>query len=237
MDWATPVGALLACTVAVAVSSVELLIRYAPRNLREIFFCRHYVGFAALNAIFCLAVFLVLPELTEHVRFGDTSIDLLQRPYMRGLFAGFGYLVIARSSIMDFTQKGQTVGVGFDYLYSTCSAYLLRHHNSRIVSRLRQEFTALYSKKNYKNPVAYLNAFEVVVQGQPSEIRESAHNEIANSLRGKPSKLVACQGIYLVLRDLMSDSVVVEQAIAQAEGEVPGDQMAEEHYLKLTQQT
>jgi hypothetical protein len=113
VDWTYWGYAAVAILIAVSLSSLELLTKYRTRKLGEIFLSRYYLLFALLNALFCFLVYWAVPYLKMQI--DSNFVSAGDPPLVHALVAGFGYLVIARTSLLDIrTQAGKPVGVGFD---------------------------------------------------------------------------------------------------------------------------
>jgi hypothetical protein len=101
----------------------------------------------------------------------------LSQPLWRALVAGFGYLLIVRTSIADFTFRGETVGTGLDFAYKRMSQYLLRHHKLELHRKLREDFGRVY-KGNAEDPVVFLGAAEFLIAQAPGADRDEMNSKI-----------------------------------------------------------
>lgn len=209
-DWASPV---VAVAIAVILSSVELLTKYQERNFREIFFSGPYLAFASLNAIFCLIVYFALPGLGTVALEPTLAAKLDSTPIVRAVAAGLGYLLIARSSILDLTVKGATLGVGFDGIYNSISQFLLRHHSKQINKKIRDGFTGAFNR-SADEPLAFLQAARLLV-GQDSDTERKNSERLRLMMTGEPMADQLCLSLYSLIRDLTIDEA---DAKAQIEG-------------------
>ena len=209
-DWVFPV---VAVAIAVTLSSVELLTKYQERNFREIFSSGPYLAFACLNAIFCLVVYYALPGLGTVALEPSLATKLELHSMLRAVAAGLGYLVIARSSIIDLTVKGATLGVGFDGIYNSISQFLLRHHSKQINKKIRDGFAATYNRLAGE-PLAFLQSARLLVS-QDSEVEQKNSERLRLMLTGEPTGDQLCLSLYRLIRDLTTDEA---DAKAQIEG-------------------
>lgn len=212
---------LVAVTIAVVASSMELLSKYQARSFREIFFSPYYLLFAFLNALFCLIVYWALPYLGG-IMVRDELLPSLENPLVRAIIAGLGYLVIARSSLLDITIRGQTVGVGFDGIYSTMAQYLLRHHDMRLRKKMRDEFLRAFSYYRTR-PHVFLGAVKLLLPQLDIEDKEEVEGALARLKEGKASSVDFCFGLYLLLREYIGGAESVEALLTQVEEEIKSD--------------
>ncbi len=210
VEWTAPV---VAVAIAVTLSSVELLTKYQERNFREIFFSGPYLAFAGLNSIFCLVVYYALPGLGTVALEPTLATKLDQAPMVRAVAAGLGYLLVARSSILDLTVKGATLGVGFDGIYNSISQFLLRHHSKQINKKIRDGFAACYDRSP-DEPLAFLQAARLLVS-QDSESEQKSSERLRLMVTGEPAADQLCLSLYRLIRDLTIDE---SDAKAQIEG-------------------
>lgn len=219
MDLAFWGFALLAVAIAVFFSSLELVDRYEARKLREIFVSRYYVAFAFLNALLCFLVYWALPYVGEAM-VPDTGLSTaLDWPLGRALVAGLGYLLIVRTSIADFTFRGETVGTGLDFAYKVMSDYLLRHHRQELRRKLREDFGKAYQGGG-EDPVIFLGAAEFLMTQVPQAERADVDSKVGVALRGNPPRDVLCLTLYQIIRDLTEDAEDAQTEIERKRGEI-----------------
>lgn len=212
---------LIAVIIAVVASSMELLSKYQARSFQEIFFSPYYIFFALLNALFCGIVYWALPYLGG-VLVRSELLPSLENPLVRAIVAGLGYLVLARTSLLDITIRGQTIGVGFDGIYSTLAQYLLRHHDMRIRSKIRKEFLTVFSRYRAK-PHVFLGAVKLLFPQLDIEDREEAEEALARLKEGKANPIDFCFGLYLLLREYTEGAESAETLLSQVEEAIDSD--------------
>lgn len=212
---------LVAVIIAVVASSMELLSKYQARSFREIFFSPYYILFALLNAFFCLIVYWALPHIGGVVVRSEL-LPSLENPLVRAIVAGLGYLIIARSSLLDITIRGQTVGVGFDGIYSTMAQYLLRHHDMRLRRKMRDEFLRAFSRYKTK-PHVFLGAVKLLFPQLDIEDREEVEETLARLKEGRANLADFCFGLYLILREYTDGAESVETLLSQVEEAIESD--------------
>lgn len=162
MDWNFWGCAALAVLIAVFLSSIELLTKYQTRNVWEIFYSWYYLGFALLNAVFCFLVYLALPFLK--IEINSNVVSLGEQPLLRAIVAGLGYLVIARTSILDIkTPSGEPVGVGFDAVYNGLAEYLLSFHAKWVKKKIRDDFFQVFQGDQIDEPLVFLSAIKFII--------------------------------------------------------------------------
>jgi len=191
---------LVAVSIAVTFSSVELLTKYQSRSLREIFLSPYYLGFALLNAFFCFLVYWGLPAL-GNLAIKSDLLTTLKGPLVRAITAGLGYLVIARASILDIRVRGETLGVGFDGIYNAIAQYLLRHHNQGLRRQLRTDFSEIYRELPTDAPVFFLGAARLLPVQAEGDEKQRMEDELRLSLTGKPAADRLCFSLYLLIRN------------------------------------
>jgi hypothetical protein len=209
--------ALLAVTIALVLSSVELLTRYRSRNLREIFRSRHYVFFAALNAASCFLVYLAIPHLSN-LTVSAPFTAKLDNGLIRAIVAGLGYLVIARLSILDITAKdGTTYGVGFDGIYHALAEYLLDHHRRQMRKGIRDDFGALYLSGSNTETGAFKRAATMAKAGLSTPDEQRAFDDRLNLAESNfPSAANPdeyCFTVYQLIRDYTTGAIEARQRI------------------------
>ncbi|SRR6266404_1055770 len=191
----------LAIFIAVLLSSIELLTKYEARTLREIFYSVYYFGFVTLNALFCFLFYCALPHLSGVIikseLFSSTS-----NPLVRSIAAGLGYLVIARTSILDLKtpRSNQTLGVGFDAIYNSLAQYLLRQHSKSVREKMRGDFGVLYTSDN-DDPIVFLGSVTRLIQQANTEERKTIEDKLDLALSGEPPSNDLCFSLYLIIRD------------------------------------
>lgn len=218
MSLAEGVAPIVAVAIAVTFSSVELLTKYQERNFREIFSSGPYLAFAGLNALFCLVVYYVLPGLGSVALEPALAARLESHSMVRAVSAGLGYLVIARSSIIDLTVKGATLGVGFDGIYNSISQFLLRHHSKQINKRIRDGFAATYTRQAGE-PLAFLQSARLLVS-QDSEVEQKNSERLRLMLTGEPTGDQLCLSLYRLIRDLTTDEADARSQIEGSRSEI-----------------
>lgn len=189
---------LLACAIAVLLSSVELITRYETRSLGEIFKTPYYLGFAVLNAFFCFVVYWSLPYINKVIISSQLATHL-EGPLIRALVAGLGYLAIARSSLLDLKVRGETLGVGFDAVYNGIAHYLLRRHNLHLHRRMRDDWMPVYRSLD---PTAAPIIFLATARSLASQRGDQSGNDkIKLLLSGKQPRGDVSYGLYEVIRN------------------------------------
>jgi hypothetical protein len=119
-----------------------------------------------LNAVFSFLVYWALPLLKIDIDSKPFLLD--QQPLLRAIVAGFGYLVIARTSLLDIkTKTGEHIGVGFDAIYNGVAKYILNFHALQLKKKVREDFKAVQGTA----PTAFLGAMKVLI-GQASTPEE-----------------------------------------------------------------
>jgi|YelNatPaOPRAMG01_1025707.scaffolds.fasta_scaffold09384_3 hypothetical protein len=220
-DFQTLFGGLLAVIIAIVASSMELLSKYQARTFREIFFSPYYLFFALLNAVFCAVVYWALPYIGG-VLVRSELLPSLENPLVRAIVAGLGYLVIARTSLLDITIRGQTVGIGFDGIYSALAQYLLRHHELRLREKMRDDFLKAFSRYR-ERPHIFLGAVRLLLPQLDMEDREEAEANLARLKSGQPSVIDFCFGLYLLLREYTEGAEGAEALLSQMEKALKSD--------------
>jgi hypothetical protein len=213
---------LLACAIAVSFSSIELLTKYESRSLREIFGTRYYLGFAALNCFFCFIVYWSLPYLGKVVVTSQVA-TYLEGPLIRAITAGFGYLALARTSILDIKIRGETVGVGFDAIYNGLAQYLLRHHSRQLSQAIRDEFSRVYRQVT-DAPLVMLATARLLVSQLDQNESQKGRDQINLSLAGNPPPNIMCLSLYIVIRSCTLDAVSAQNAILNTQTDLANDQ-------------
>jgi hypothetical protein len=193
---------LLAALIAVVVSSFELLTRYQARSLREIFRSGYYWGFAFLNGLFGFGVYWALPSLGNVVIKSD-FLPSVQPPLPRAVIAGLGYLLIARTSVLDITYRGQTRGVGLDVFYQTAANYLLGHHSRRLREALREDFWQVYTDVE-NDPIVFLATTEFLLAQLDANERQEIQDQLQLALSGEPPSDILCLSLYILIRNMTS---------------------------------
>lgn len=194
---------LLASFIAVVFSSVELLTKYQARGLREIFLSWHFVGIAVLNALFCFLVYWAFPFLGS-IAIKSDLLSSMNQPLSRALIAGLGYLLIARTSILDITVRGETLGVGLDAAYKVVAQYLLRHHSLGMRRKIRRDFHAVY-KGQPNDAIVFLGAAQLLM-AQLSDAEKTEFEKSRNlALHGQPPADALCLTLYVLIRDYAAD--------------------------------
>jgi hypothetical protein len=129
--------------------------------------CSDYLWFASLNALFCLLVYLAVPFLK--IEINSNLVSLGDQPLLREIVAGLGYLVIARTSLLDIrTAAGEPVGVGFDIVYNGVAQYLLSFHAKWIKKKIRDDFFRVFLVEEKHEPLVFLRAIKIII-GQASQ--------------------------------------------------------------------
>ncbi len=220
-DIETVLCGLIAIAIAVVASSMELLSKYQARSLREIFFSPYYLLFALLNALFCALVYWALPYLGS-ILVRSEFLPSLENPLVRAIVAGLGYLVIARTSLLDITVRGQTVGIGFDAIYTTTAQYLLRHHDMRLRQKIRDDFMKAFALYR-ASPHVFLGAIKLLMPQLDIESREEAEATLARLRAGQPSLMDFCFGLYLLLREYAGGAESAASLLFQVEEAMKSD--------------
>lgn len=213
---------VLAVSIAVLATSGELLSKYPTRSLREIFYSRYYFGLVVLNAFFCAVFYAFLPNLSGLVVDSQASGSISENPGVRALVAGLGYLVLARTSVMDVKFRGETFGVGGDAIYNACAQYVLRRLLLSINRNIREEW-----RKNYEGPgkdeqVTFLQAIETLCSQKNPEEKSRLQDSIALIIKnGQPGdEGGVCLGLYTLIRDNTEDAAEANTEITKARGEL-----------------
>jgi hypothetical protein len=214
MDWSLWLYGVLAVTIAVVLSSVELLTKYQSRNLREIFFSRYYGLFALLNAVFCCLVYAVLPHLSKAVVNTELAAALGDGP-SRALTAGLGYLLIARLSFLDITTRsGETYGAGFDGIYNAFAQYLLRHHSGQMRKAIRDDFFTVFKPGSGAEEQVFTNAANLLYKqmeaAQQAEFKERLDLALAGDAGTEAER---CLPLYELIRNYTTGNAEAEDLI------------------------
>jgi hypothetical protein len=117
------------------------------------------------------------------------------------VIAGLGYLLIARSSILDVTVKGTTRGLGLDIAYQTMAEFLLGHHRRRIRRALRKDFMQVYTNSP-DDPIVFLAATELLLTQTEGNERQEVEDKLTLALQGNPPADALCLLLYLLIRDM-----------------------------------
>jgi hypothetical protein len=212
VDWTFLGCAALAVLIAVSLSSVELLTKYQTRNVQEIFCSWYYVGFALLNALFCFLVYLALPFLK--IEINSNLVSLGEQPLIRAIVAGLGYLVIARTSVLDIkTPSGEPVGVGFDVVYNGLAQYLLGFHAKWVKKKIRDDFFKVFQGDQIDEPLVLLSATKfIIAQASTADEQSSLSNklDLGKELPGADY----CFYLYQLIRDNSPDVADATKQIA-----------------------
>jgi uncharacterized membrane protein len=108
-----------------------------------------------LNAVFCFLVYWALPLLKIDINSKPLSLE--DHPLIRALVAGFGYLVIARTSFLDLkTSTGEPIGLGFDFIYSGLAKYILNFHAKELKAKLYEDFKTVFRVDQANAPIVFL---------------------------------------------------------------------------------
>ncbi len=210
-DFQTILGCLLAVIIAIVASSMELMSKYQARTIGEIFFSPYYFFFVLLNAVFCTLVYWALPYISG-ILVRSEFLPSLENPLVRAITAGLGYLVIARTSLLDINIRGQTVGIGFDGIYSTLAQYLLRHHDLRLRRKMWEDFQKAFS--SYP-PHIFLGAVKLLMRQLSEYDREEFETTLARLKSGQPKSLDFCYGLYILLREYTEGREGAEAFLSQ----------------------
>jgi hypothetical protein len=171
--------------------------------MSEIFRSEYYWGFALLNGLFGFGVYWALPSL-GNVAIKSDLLPSVQQPLPRAVIAGLGYLLIARTSVLDITYRGQTRGVGLDVFYQTAANYLLSHHSRRIREGLRRDFRQVYTGDE-NDPAVFLATTEfLLTQVDDANERQEIQDEVQLSLAGEPPPDTLSLTLYILIRDMTS---------------------------------
>lgn len=198
MDWTFWGCAALSVIISVSLSSVELLTKYQSRNLGEIFWSWYYLWFALLNALFSFVVYWSLPVLK--VEINSNLVSLGDQPLVRAIVAGLGYLVIARTSILDIkTKTGEPVGVGFDVIYNGVAQYLLGFHAKWVKKKMRDDFFEVFGDQA-DEPLVFLGATKfIIAQASTADEQRSLSDRL--DLCRDLSATDYCFYLYNLIRD------------------------------------
>jgi hypothetical protein len=222
----------LAVLIALLFSSLELVQRYEARGLREIFASRYYAGFVALNALFSFLAYWILPAVGGAALNPDLSA-VLEKPALRAIVAGFGYLLIVRTSFADFTFRGETVGMGLDLAYKVWSQYLLRHHNKKVLRELREGYGRV-ATGDTDDPAVFLGTTEFLIEQEPDERKSDMESALGLALHGNPTHGNLCFTLYRIIRDMTEDEEDAQNEIERIRREVQSNpNSAEEWKRKL----
>lgn len=194
---------VLAVLIAISVSSVELLTKYRSRNFWEIFGSWYFFGFAVWNAFFCSLVYLALPfiEVGLKLELNSKRVSLGEQPFIRALVAGFGYLVIARTSILDFkTSTGEPIGVGFDYIYNKVAKYLLNFHERQLQKEFLRDFFVVFRADQANAPIVFLSTVNLLISQASTADEEKLLKDALLRARGQPAPEY-CLFLYQLIRD------------------------------------
>src|SRR5260221_14416132 len=124
----------VAVSIALGLSIAELLQKYPDRTARELFLSSTFLAFLGVNAIVCLVVYLLLPNIADLFAASDgKSADWVSHlktdGWLRALVAGFGYLTVARAKIIEFKGPGgASIPIGFELLYNAFTNWLISKH-------------------------------------------------------------------------------------------------------------
>ena len=212
----------LAVAIALALSSVELLTKYRSRNLKEIFYSRYYAAFALLNAFFCAVVYAVLPHFGTAIIKTDVA-GTIDHGWLRSVTAGLGYLVIARTSLLDIKGRdGATYGAGFDAIYNGFAQYFLNHHNRRMQKQMRDDFQAIF-QPNQRDLEAFQNAARGLRPGlAPDEwVGLKAGIDLAVTDAQQQTEATVCLTLYQLIRENTADRADALNLIQNARTQLP----------------
>jgi hypothetical protein len=196
---------VIAVLIAILVSSVELLTKYRSRNFWEIFGSWYFLGFAVWNAFFCSLVYLALPfiEVGLKLELNSKPVSLGEQPYIRALVAGLGYLVIARSSILDFkTSTGEPLGVGFDYIYNKVAKYLLNFHEKKLQKEILRDFFVVFREDQANAPIVFLSAVNLLIgQATTADEEKLLKDALVHAEGSRSPATEYCFYLYNLIRD------------------------------------
>jgi hypothetical protein len=165
-----------------------------------------------LNALFCFLVYLAVPYLK--IEINSNFISVGNPPLVRALVAGFGYLVIARTSLLDIrTPAGEPVGVGFDFVYNGVAQYLLSFHAKWMKKKIRDDFFQVFLVEEKYEPLVFLSAAKIVIAQALAADEQKALTERLKLGDGLPATDY-CFYLYNLIRD---NSTNVEDAAKQIE--------------------
>ena len=218
MDWLFWLYGLVAVAIAVVLSSLELLTRYRSRGLWDIFWSRHYACFALLNAAFSFLVYWVLPHLSNIVVKPEFS-GTVDQGLVRAVAAGLGYLIIARTSMLDITTKGgSTFGVGFDVVYNGLAQYLLDHHRRQMRKTMRDEFQTVFQPRNAPERDVFKRTATMIMAGlDVAEDQRAFKERLDLSEANFPTATDTaeyCFTVYQLIRDFTTGPEEASQRLA-----------------------
>lgn len=238
---------LLAVAIAVLLSTVELFTRYQMRGVLEIVNSRFFVAFCVLNGVACFLVYAALPYLTDIVVKVELA-DAVDKGLVRAISAGLGYLVIARTSMLDITTKeGNSYGAGFDVIYNGLANFILGHHKRQLRKKLRIGFHNVFDVSNPHEE----QVFEAAIQQLQTQVTGTelttltARMSLAKTNRQQHAEVTStylpyCLSLYLIIRDETPSEDDAAALLAQERNRLkanpPRTQAPQEQLLPMEQQ-
>lgn len=219
-------GGVLAVAIATVMSSIELISKYPTRSIAEIFGTKAYFAFIVLNAAFCAVFYAAIPYLTGLTVSSELSKTFTDSALARSIIAGFGYLILARTSVLDLKIKGETLGVGGDMIYNVLAQYILRRHSLSITRSIRAACRTVYTAGT-GDGAAFLHAVESLAnQKTDAEERRRLADNIA--LIVKDAKVLGeydvCLALYTLIRDNTVSADEARDLIVDARADLKKDE-------------
>ncbi|MFB3921097.1 MAG: hypothetical protein ACE145_05210 [Terriglobia bacterium] len=204
---------LLAVTIALALTTSELLTKYRSHIFRD-FLNLYFFVYLSLNGFFAVLAYLAIPRFSDAVVKGSLEHSLL---------AGFGYALVLRTKLITITIRGQDFAVGPELLYTGLINYMGFHLANKIQARHDQLRRKLLDA--FPDPVLFETALNIKVSeisdAQLRRDTEAARDAILNSKLGPTEKVY---GIVKLLLDLDPDERSLTdflQGIKGKEGKSP----------------
>jgi hypothetical protein len=124
-----------------------------------------------------------------------------EQPLIRAIVAGFGYLVIARTSVLDIkTSTGEPIGVGFDFIYNGVAKYILNFHEKQLKKKIREDFFTVFRVDQANAPIVFLSTVNLLISQASTADEEKLLRDALLRAQGQPA-IEYCSYLYQLIRD------------------------------------
>jgi len=172
---------------------------------------------AGINFLLSIVFYWQLPRL-QFVFQGGTSI--FEEGLPRALVSGLGFQVLVHSSLFDFKLRGESVGVGFDVIYKSILAYLLKHHRNQMSHLRRNDYLKAYdSIPHHLRADALREAAEwIVISKRPDDDGAEVRHELRLIMAAPGvSNEELCASMYMFIRKNTPNRAVAIDLIKRAQ--------------------
>jgi hypothetical protein len=163
---------------------------------------------------------MVLPDVADLFQENGAKPEWLTKVatdgWTRALVAGLGYLTVARTKIIELKGASGPVPIGFEYLYTTFTKWLMTKHIHRINTGLQNDFITLYQQ--VPDPVAYAMAAAFIRQDIGDKQQFDSQLAVVKTTVWGP--LDVCGGVYRVLCKHCSSRTRVAEIVAFQHAEI-----------------